>query len=145
MKAYLAGPFFNDKQKATMAKAKAVISGYFEVIDPQELGPVIVDVPKEERTPEMFRAIFDANIKGLENADILFACIDDRDTGTAFELGYFFAGAGRWSIVTFSGEGHGANVMLSQATGTHLPTLEALEKWLATGWKDDDDKANTTE
>jgi nucleoside 2-deoxyribosyltransferase len=122
---YLAGPFFNDQQKANMKSARLIVQGLgLTVCDPQDLSPVIVDLPEEERKATLFAHIFARNIAGMCASRIILACIDDRDTGTAFEIGYGYAR--EIPVYTFSAAGHGANVMLAQATKAHCPSLETL-------------------
>ncbi len=128
---YLAGPFFNDQQKATMDSAKEVLQTFGLVIcDPRDLSPVLVDMDPGSRG-EWAAEVYRRNIDAMEDSFGIIACIDDRDTGTSYELGYMSAQR-RWQdqediwsgpIITFSGFGHGANVMLSQATDLHFPTI----------------------
>ena len=124
---YLAGPFFTPEQKSTMKQAKEFFEGRgFSVCDPQDLSPVIVDLPPEERKEKLFKGIFKNNIEAMEKSEYLVACIDDRDTGTSFEMGFFYAFKGPGRIFTFSAHGYGANVMLSQATTGHAESLDLL-------------------
>jgi nucleoside 2-deoxyribosyltransferase len=125
---YLAGPFFNDKQKATMHAAKEMLQSHGLIVcDPQDLSPVLVDLPPEERKKHV-KDIFTNNIDAMNRSFALLACIDDRDTGTSFELGYCFASfKEKGPILTFSSQGFGANVMLSEATNAHFETLGDLD------------------
>lgn len=127
---YLAGPFFNPQQKATMDAAKAVlIAAGAKVCDPRDLNPVLVDMDPAERKAHTTK-IYNGNIEAMINSSSIFACIDDRDTGTAFELGYMAAMRDSMTtglpIITFSGFGHGANVMLSEATDAHFQYIADL-------------------
>jgi nucleoside 2-deoxyribosyltransferase len=129
---YLAGPFFTSTQKANMAKAKAILqSEGFRVCDPQDLSPVIVDLPPESRTDTLFEEIFSRNIQAMDESEWMVACIDDRDVGTAFEIGYFFANNHFNKLFTFSAAGYGTNVMLAQATGGHSPNIEGIRELIA--------------
>lgn len=130
---YLAGPFFNAQQKLVMAQVKAMLCDLgLSVCDPQDLSPVIVDLPPEER-PKHLKAIFENNIVGMMQSWGIVACIDERDTGTSFELGYF-AAMSNWARhgepeplrVTFSAHGYGCNVMLSQSVHAHFANLGDL-------------------
>lgn len=124
---YLAGPFFNSEQKATMAIARDMLrKRSLFVCDPQELSPVIKDSSEKLDT----RRIFVRNVAGVARSDVILACIDDRDSGTAWELGYAYARwglFGRPHLFTFSGKGHGANVMLAHASFAHFPSLQAVQ------------------
>jgi nucleoside 2-deoxyribosyltransferase len=129
---YLAGPFFNDIQKARMdAVKKDLINAGFKVADPRELGPVIVDTAETEKTPEFFKGIFDGNIEGMNDSYMMVASLDDRDIGTSFEMGYMFS-EGK-SIVSFAFDGGKTNVMLGQAVDRHFTDpnemIAFLTKW----------------
>lgn len=132
---YLAGPFFNPAQIETMDAVKLMLKEHgLKVADPRELSPVIVDLPPEERKAALFAGIFRNNIDAMDDSYSIIACIDDRDTGTSFELGYMCSEMMARStiigksgpIVTFSAHGHGCNVMLSQATSGHYSNLQEL-------------------
>jgi len=117
---YLAGPFFNAEQKATMAKAKELLTtAGLKVCDPQDLSPVLVDLPPEQRTTELLHDIFMGNVTALAQSEFVVACIDGKDIGTAFEMGFFFACHGSRFIYTFSASGKDTNIMLSQSTAGH--------------------------
>lgn len=125
---YLAGPFFNDQQKATMDVALSALRAVgYVVCDPRDLSPVLVDMPPEER--KKFTAeIYQKNIKAIDESYIVIACIDDRDTGTAFELGYTIGSMEErdCGFATFSGFGHGCNVMLSEPSLHHWSTTQEM-------------------
>jgi nucleoside 2-deoxyribosyltransferase len=127
---YLAGPFFNEEQISVMDKAKAIllVNGC-SVADPRELGPVIISTPEEKKTVEFFRKIFDGNIEAMNNSAFILACLDFKDTGTAFEIGYFFAI--KRPILTFSFLGGKTNVMLSQSALHHFASAKELQDFLA--------------
>lgn len=126
---YLAGPFFNPEQVARMDQVKAMLVRQgFVVGDPREMGPVIVNASAEEKTPEFFSKIFWGNIDGMEDSFMILACLDFKDIGTAFELGYFFKS--RKIVLTFAFDNPKTNVMLSQAVDTHFAKPEELEEFL---------------
>jgi nucleoside 2-deoxyribosyltransferase len=120
---YLAGPFFNDVQKARMDLAKSyLVEAGLRVADPRELGPVIVDTSEGAKTPKFFSDIFDGNIEGMEQSFMIVASIDDKDTGTAFEMGWGY-GSGKL-MMSFAFEGGKTNVMLGQAVDHHFKSKE---------------------
>ena len=128
---YLAGPFFNDAQKARMDAVKEIcLRNGMRVADPRELGPVIVDTAAHVKTPEFFQKIFDGNIEGMRDSFMILASLDDKDIGTAFELGWFFAQSVR-PVVSFAFEGGKTNVMLGQAVDGHFTSAEELDKFLS--------------
>lgn len=127
---YLAGPFFNAQQKEVMRQVKVMFTDLgLKVCDPQDLSPVIVDLPPEERDQHL-DAIFENNILGMMQSWAIVACIDERDTGTSFELGYFkamsdFAREGEPEPlrITFSAHGYGCNVMLAKSVHAHFANI----------------------
>lgn len=125
---YLAGPFFNEQQKATMDEALRLLrENGFTVCDPRDLSPVLVDMPPEERK-KFTREIYQKNVEAIDASYIVIACIDDRDTGTAFEVGYVMGSADiRYcGFATFSGHGHGCNVMLSEPSLHHWGSVSEM-------------------
>jgi nucleoside 2-deoxyribosyltransferase len=84
MKIYLAGPLFTwgerEQNKAVAAELRSLGHEVF--------------VPQENEQREMTaRAIFDADVAGMDWANVCVACMDgpDPDSGTCFELGYMHA------------------------------------------------------
>lgn len=128
---YLAGPFFNPEQKAVMKQAKDSLASFIHVIDPQELSPVIVELPEEERSERLFEEIYRRNVEGVAAARLLVANVDTKDTGTTFEMGY--AAALGIPILTFAASPVKLNVMLQQATLGHCE-LEKLPKAVREVW-----------
>ena len=125
---YLAGPFFNDVQKTRMDLVKSfLLEAGLTVADPRELGPIIVDSADHVKTPEFFMEIFDGNIEGMERSYMMVASVDDKDTGTAFELGWAFA-TGRL-IFSFAFDGGKTNVMLGQAVDGHFTSAEEFKEF----------------
>ena len=125
---YIAGPFFNDVQIETMNKAIEMMEDHgLKVFDPRKHGPVLGNMDPQERKKHT-KAVLDANFYGVTRSYMTIACIDDRDTGTAWELGLGY-GLGIPQI-TFSGRGFGANVMIAESVGGHMPTLDALDTFL---------------
>lgn len=133
---YLASPLHTPEHRAIMDSAKHIIqSAGFTVFDPRESGVIIKDLKTAEERENAAQKVFEYNIKGLEESRAIIACIDDRDTGVAFELGYMRK-AEKAFLVTFSAHGHGANVMLARAVNHHCPDLRNLERFLERRGKD---------
>lgn len=127
--AYLAGPFFTPEQTYNMDAAKSICQeARLIVFDPREHGPRLGDVAPQDRTPELLDAILKANVDGILSSYMMIACIDDRDTGTAWELGYAHCSDIR--TITFSARGFGANVMIARSVHGHLHSLLDLSAYL---------------
>ena len=142
MKIYLAGPFFNDKQLETIESIEAELDKYgFDYFSPRKGGGVLSHLSPEDRTKESKR-IYDSNVSEMINANVLLAVVDDRDTGTVYEMGYFRAltdhfkyknyaaasDAQRYSI-TFTNENFGLNIMLKESVDAHLVGISDLQKF----------------
>jgi len=130
---YAAGPFFNDQQRAVMdAAIKGLRELGFTVCDPRDLSPVLVDMTPEERA-KVAHEIYHRNIEAIDTSYIVVACIDDRDPGTAFEIGYTVGSMAErhCGFVTFSGFGYGCNVMLSQPAEHHWPYVSDMLEGMA--------------
>jgi nucleoside 2-deoxyribosyltransferase len=128
---YIAGPLFNKEQTKVIKSIEELLdSREEEYFSPREYG-VIADEPM---TSERMKRIFDMNILMLDQAEALIAILDDRDTGTIFELGYFYATCKHMlpgkRIITFSSQGYGINVMLKHAVEFHCNGLTELNEAL---------------
>jgi len=85
---YLAAPLFSEAECDFNRKLRdEIISAGFKVFLPQEDSNNIKDMKDRQKI------IFNKNLKGIENSDILVAVIDgaDVDSGTAWEIGFAFA------------------------------------------------------
>src|ERR1700686_1515537 len=84
MKIYMAGPLFSTAELAFNKELAGLLrkQGH-EVFLPQE----------HEQRKDLPRAIFESDVKGLDWADTVVACLDgaDPDSGTCWELGYAYA------------------------------------------------------
>jgi nucleoside 2-deoxyribosyltransferase len=118
-KIYLAGPLFTlAEQSFNSELARFLEKNGFEVWLPQE----------HEPRRNTARAIFQMDVKALEWADMIVACMDgpDPDSGTAWECGYAYA-KGK-PIVCYrtdfriSGDTKGApyNLMLSESATSRV-------------------------
>tara|TARA_R110001599_G_scaffold286600_3_gene489147 strand:+ start:115 stop:678 length:564 start_codon:yes stop_codon:yes gene_type:complete len=142
MKIYLAGPFFNKQQLETIESIEAELDKYgFDYFSPRKGGGVLSHLSPEDRTKESKR-IYDSNVSEMINANVLLAVVDDHDTGTVYEMGYFRAltdhfkyksemsasAAQRYSI-TFTNQNFGLNIMLKESVDAHLVGISDLQKF----------------
>lgn len=91
MKIYMAGPLFSTAELAFNRELAALLRGKgHQVFLPQE----------HEQRKDLPKAIFESDVKGLDGAEVVVACLDgpDPDSGTCWELGYAYA-KGKRSIV----------------------------------------------
>ncbi len=85
---YLAAPLFSEAECDFNRKLRdELINAGFKVFLPQEDSNNVKDILDRQKI------IFNKNLKGIENSDILVAVIDgaDIDSGTAWEIGFAFA------------------------------------------------------
>lgn len=132
---YTAGPIFTPKQHEIQNRLIKLLKDHsITSCDPRTQGPIIADVPREERGPELFQKILNANCDGILNSKFVIACIDDRDTGTIWELGFAYGsrlgGGGKIPLITYSNEGYGQNVMIAQSVNAHFKSYEDLKLFI---------------
>ena len=125
MQVYLAAPFFNPAQIQVVRSIECLltkldISHFSPSRDQPQLGT-------EGGSPA---EIYKGNINALHNATCLLACIDDRDSGVMFEMGYFKALmqviCGTRKIIAFTTHGYGLNLMLTESTNGFLKSLDEI-------------------
>ena len=143
MKIYLAGPFFNEKQLKTIQLIEKEFDKHgFDYFSPRKGGGSIAHLQPEEKRKESKR-IYDSNVEEMVKANILFAVVDGRDTGTVYEMGYFkcltvATPKPRYSI-TYTNENFGLNIMLKESVDAHVVGQEELEKFsglISGNWDD---------
>ena len=86
MKAYVAGPLFDEGERWWIEKVERLVAGAgFETFLPHRDNP-----PKDEFN---VRAIFENDKRGIDECDVVVANLNGltTDDGTAWELGYAFA------------------------------------------------------
>ncbi len=86
---YLAGPLFTEAERSFNETLRDVLSEFFDVFLPQEIG-LIGEMAKHGIGPsESSQQIYDACMKGLKKCDVILIVLDGVmvDDGSAFELG----------------------------------------------------------
>ncbi len=139
MTCYLAAPFFKPEEKAVVEKLEKEIEEVgFRLLSPRRSG-VLFDMSPEHRK-ESARKIFAQNVMDIEDCDIMIAVIDDRDTGTVWEMG-FCHGLGMRHIFTYTEHDYGVNIMLKGCVSGHVKGIEELRKLLKAIWDGKDLRA----
>ena len=91
MKAYIAGPLFNDAEKAFNLKVDALVQSLgFETYLPQRDGGESIRMIREGQPPERVRRrLFELDVKQVKACDLFICILDGRvpDEGTCVELG----------------------------------------------------------
>lgn len=135
IKVYLASPFFITSELNTVKKLESLIRSFsqFKLYSPREHG--VLGGKKFNKSSRL--EIFKSNIDNLTTADLVIANIDNRDTGTNFELGYFYAykslrldRTNGPKIITFSDNNFGVNVMIGETILNHFTAYDDLADYL---------------
>jgi nucleoside 2-deoxyribosyltransferase len=112
MKVYIAGPFFNAAQLENIIKVETVLDfNGIAFYSPRSEGVLSAMTPEEQKAN--FKRIFDLNIQHMDDCTHMVACVEHKDTGTIFEMGYFCAQ--KKPIVMYSEVLNTVNVMLGQS------------------------------
>jgi len=139
IRVYIAAPFFNPAQMIMVTEIEIILKNHgIKYFSPRSEG-VIKQMTSTEKAVHM-KAMYESNLKHMMEANFMIAVIDDYDTGTVFELGYFtrlreVTAYGRKeapfydrAIVTITGKDYNLNVMLKFGTDCHLRGVDKLEK-----------------
>lgn len=83
-KVYFASPFFTPEQVEREERLKTKLRDMgFEVFSPKEMCHLHATATQEERDK-----VFNDNVEGIMESDIVFAVTDGKDMGTIWEAGY---------------------------------------------------------
>lgn len=117
-KVYLAGPFFTPEQDKLIDEIDRTLTAWdYEVSSPKTYLRLSKNSP-----PEEISRCFRLNCEKMDEADWVFAVVDDYDTGTIWEAGYMFR-AGK-PIVWYSDvPGRTLNVMLAEGAYSFINGL----------------------
>jgi len=125
---YLAAPFFNPQQMATVFGVESAIETMgHELLSPRKRGPTLKDLSPEKRKL-VAREVFETNCDDIDACDAVVAVIDDRDAGTIWEMGYAYAMEKQ--IYTFTMHDYGVNVMLQGCISGHAKGVAQLVEML---------------
>jgi hypothetical protein len=123
---YLAGPFFTMAQRWLIEEAR------------RELGHVGLDVFSPFHEVGIGRSkeeIVELDLKGLNEADVMVAMLEDLDPGTLFEIGY--ATRSGKPVVCFARSGHDGDLTMLGGSGAEVTadfaTAVYMTAWAAYG------------
>ena len=129
-KVYIASPFFNPIQLAKVEWIEKALGDLgIDFFSPRSFGTLQRMTIEEKR--EASKIIYRSNVDNIRHCNILLAILDEKDTGTIFELGYAAAIAQSRTgqiIVSMSFEGKGLNVMLRECVDTHIYSEEYFKE-----------------
>lgn len=123
---YVAGPFFNEAQTASMERLEAVLEAHGKTMFKPRFAADLAKVgPK---------VVFEEDVAGIRDAGAVIANLIDDDPGTMFEIGYAHA-LGK-SVYCFleglDADGH-VNLMIAQSVDAVFAGVDDLTHWLETG------------
>lgn len=113
MKVYIAAPFFNPRQLEIVETIeKELTKKKIDFFSPRSQGKSLKDMDKNE-VLKTKKEVFDSNITEMDLCSHCIACVEEKDTGTSFEIGYFYSE--KKPITLFSEKIDRINVMLAEA------------------------------
>jgi nucleoside 2-deoxyribosyltransferase len=125
---YLAAPFFNPEQMATVfAVESAIERAGHELITPRKRGPTLKDLSPEDRKMAAAK-VFSTNCLDIERCEAVCAVIDDRDPGTIWEMGYAYRASKK--IYSYTAHDYGVNVMLQGCILGHAKGVAELAEMM---------------
>lgn len=127
MNIYIAAPFFKPEQIAFVENIEGKLDSLgVSYFSPRSEG-TLSEMDAKGRM-DTKAGIFKKNITGIEKADIVIAVIDDRDTGTTWEMGYAYAS--NKPVISISNNDYGINIMLAESARAHLKSLDEIPRAL---------------
>lgn len=112
MKVYIAAPFFTPTQIEIVQSVElALKSEGVRYYSPRSEGTLKNMSIKDQRASR--KKIFDLNVWHMEDCTHMIACVEHKDTGTIWEMGFFYAQSK--PIIMLSYDLRKVNVMLAEA------------------------------
>jgi nucleoside 2-deoxyribosyltransferase len=141
IKVYIASPFFNPIQLERVKWIEETLDELgINFFSPRSFGTLQGMTIEEKRISS--KKIYNSNVDNIKDCNVFLAVLDDKDTGTIFELGYaaayteYATSENAWqdaiTIVSMSFEGKGLNVMLRECVDTHISSKDKFRSIL---WK----------
>ena len=119
---YIAGPFFTPEQLAIVKSVENILlKNEIEFYSPRFSG-VLSDMNGQDK----YDFIYNENVFALNSCDFMLACLDYKDTGTHFEVGWF-AAQGK-PFVIYMKDLSKLNVMLAVPACGIIDDLDDLNK-----------------
>lgn len=112
MKVYIAGPFFNEEQIRIIESVEhALNQNGIKFFSPRSEG-ALKEMSREEQQASR-SAIFQSNVDNMSVCTHMIACVETKDTGTLWEMGFMFAQSK--PIVMMLSDVSRVNVMLAES------------------------------
>ncbi len=121
-KAYIAAPFFNEKQVTSIEIIKdCLIKENYDFFSPKDHNPITSNASYFVQ-----KRGFEENVKAVNSSDVMIAITDDKDMGTLFECGYAFCKKVPIIYVAFSLGENPFNLMLAHSSYAVCKTKEEI-------------------
>lgn len=128
MKIYIASPFFNNEQLIIVKKVENKLSELnIDYFSPRSTG-VLKEMSKDEQQKNK-KTIFQRNIREMQDATHTIACIDYKDTGTIFEIGFCYSQY--IPVIAYIENISTINVMLAECFYSICSDIKDLKKSLS--------------
>lgn len=112
MKVYIAAPFFTDEQIKIVESVEAALESCdIEYFSPRSEG-TLSKMSRDEQESSR-KSIFDSNVNNMGLCTHMIACVEHKDTGTIWEMGFMYAQSK--PIIMFSADLSKINVMLAES------------------------------
>lgn len=125
---YLAGPFFNDEQRALVKNIETLLASIkptLKVFSPSRDGTVC----PPDATREVRKKAYESNVLNVRDADLVVALIDDKDTGTVYEMG-MAAAIGVPILAYAKSSSHKLNLMLAEGFQCYAKDHDMIRKFI---------------
>ena len=126
-KVYIAAPFFSPEQLLKVQEIeKHLAKNEIDFYSPRSEG--VLDEMEQEDKMNSRKRIYETNIKRMDECTHMVAWLDDRDTGTIFEVGYFTAQ--KKPVVQYYEDLSNVSVMLSEGAFAICSLVRAIQSSL---------------
>ena len=91
----------------------------------------LIETMSEEDRKKNSKTLFEDNIRQMNRSQMMLARVDLKDTGTLFEIGYFYRKGS--PIIAFSERPieKGINLMIAHACAVYAPSMESVHLLLS--------------
>lgn len=129
MQIYLAASLKSEDIHVCQQVEEACSEYELNLFSPRKNG--LIETMSTEERKRSSKSLFDDNISQMNRSQIMLARVDLKDTGTLFEIGYFYRKGG--AIVAFSERPieRGINLMISYACSLYAPSMESVQRLLS--------------
>ena len=129
---YIAAPFFNQIQLARVMEIETILDKHgIKYFSPRSEGSIKM-LPIEEREVASCK-LYNLNISGMIQSDLMIALTDGYDPGTMFEVGFYssmnmlISNKLQCKLFTITNENKGLNLMLKHPVHCHLTSADHLD------------------